>query len=68
MNREQARQIMAIGRKVWSCGVFDSGAHNGARCTPEDPHGGWWRCGYKYKFTADAEVVEKIAAYTTEGS
>ena len=62
MNREQAQQIKALGRKVWACGVFDSGTHNGSKCAPEDPHGGWWHCAYKYKFSADAETVDRIAA------
>lgn len=25
----------------WRCSVVASGFHNGARCTPEDPHDGW---------------------------
>lgn len=64
MNREQARLIMAIASKQWSCQVFGSGMHNGSTCTPTDPHEGWWRCGYKYKFTADSEAVESVAAQT----
>jgi len=34
-------------RRVWRCEVFSSGYHNGARCRPEDPHGGW-ACEYRY--------------------
>ncbi len=30
----------------WVCGVVRSGYHNGARCSPDDPHEGWG-CGMR---------------------
>lgn len=31
--------------RVWRCEVYSSGYHNGCKCGPDDPHGGW-NCGY----------------------
>lgn len=28
-------------QRTWYCGVFASGFHNGCRCDPDEPHGGW---------------------------
>lgn len=36
-------------RREWVCKVVDSGYHNGAHCTPNDPHGGLWNCGYFWR-------------------
>lgn len=33
----------------WVCEVMRSGFHNGARCTPDDPHGGRWQCAWYYE-------------------
>lgn len=30
----------------WACVVVESGYHNGARCTPDEPHADWG-CGYR---------------------
>lgn len=37
--------------KVWNCEVFTSGYHNGCKCGPDDPHGGW-NCRYVWKGVA----------------
>lgn len=34
----------------WVCYVVRSGYHNGAHCTPRDPHGATWNCGYRNEF------------------
>ena len=40
----------------WVCGVTRSGYHNGARCSPTDPHDEYWCCGWRY----EASVVETV--------
>lgn len=32
----------------WVCQVVRSGYHNGARCSPSDPHEGWG-CAYRWE-------------------
>lgn len=32
----------------WICMVLHSGFHNGSQCTPADPHGGDWECGWYF--------------------
>lgn len=44
-----AELIRSVFHKEWVCVVVDSGFHNGARCTPEDPHGGTWQCQWQYR-------------------
>lgn len=33
--------------RVWRCEVFSSGYHNGCKCNPSEPHGGW-NCEYRW--------------------
>lgn len=42
----------------WVCEVFSSGYHNGCKCDPSEPHGGW-RCGYRYEFSYPATPEAK---------
>jgi hypothetical protein len=40
----------------WVCMVVRTGYHNGCRCTPSDPHGGWG-CEYRWEASlTDAEA------------
>ncbi len=34
----------------WVCEVVRSGYHNGAGCSPKDPHGDW-NCCYRYEIS-----------------
>lgn len=39
-------------RHYWRCVVVTSGFHNGAYCSPDDPHdASTWGCGYVYSLT-----------------
>lgn len=33
----------------WVCGVGRSGYHNGANCSPDDPHLNGWGCSYRWE-------------------
>lgn len=44
-----ANALLNKFRKVWRCHVLRSGYHNGATCTPDDPHGPGWNCQYVYE-------------------
>lgn len=49
--------LLSRFERVWDCEVVRTGYHNGAVCTPGEPHGGW-NCGYVWKFPSmtDAEA------------
>lgn len=37
-------------RREWVCKVVESGYHNGAHCSPNDPHSLFeWGCGYYWR-------------------
>jgi hypothetical protein len=46
-------------RRVWRCNVVASGYHNGAHCTPDDPHGGWG-CGYRHVAVLTDEQWDRL--------
>lgn len=41
------KKISATFDRRWLCQVVASGFHNGASCTPDDPHHGWG-CGFRW--------------------
>jgi hypothetical protein len=43
----------------WVCGVVRSGYHNGAKCTPSDPHDPSWKCAYRYELSYYATSTSK---------
>jgi lysozyme family protein len=54
--------------RKWVCMVVRSGYHNGAACTPDDPHGSTvWGCAYRYEVTyreATFAQLERIGGIT----
>lgn len=54
------KALRDVATKRWVCGVVRSGYHNGAGCSPEDPHRGWG-CGYYYEYRIRADRIEKGA-------
>lgn len=56
---EQRRAFTSVVHTVtlyprWVCTVVASGFHNGAPCTPDEPHGGNWSCGWFYRLRTRA--------------
>ncbi len=56
MTETERDRIIANARHRWVCGVVASGFHNGAHCTPDDPHGGRWGCGWHWTSSIRAEA------------
>ena len=55
-----ARPLAALFERRWVCRVVSSGYHNGCHCTPGDPHGEDWNCGWRWVAPAltDTEAVQ----------
>lgn len=41
-------ELAALFERRWRCGVVASGFHNGALCSPSDPHDNSWDCGWRF--------------------
>ena len=52
-----AQALREASVKRWICEVVRSGYHNGAHCSPVDPHEGW-NCGYFYEYTYCVPAAE----------
>jgi len=57
----KAKALEDVATKRWVCEVQSSGYHNGATCSPDDPHEGW-RCEYRYEFSVPATRIEREGA------
>lgn len=40
------KEKKVTGQLEWVCMVVHTGFHNGAGCSPEEPHGDDWECGW----------------------
>lgn len=58
--------VRALFERRWRCEVFSSGFHNGATCTPGDPHGGRWSCEYRWIAGALTEQQARDYGLITE--
>lgn len=62
---DPAKTLRDLFERRWRCGVTASGYHNGAGCTPGDPHGDWG-CGYRWIAPALTEKQAKELGLITE--
>ncbi len=48
----------------WTCRVVSSGYHNGAHCTPSEPHNKEvWSCGYRTTISMSDLYMESVERY-----
>lgn len=62
-NLEALEQLLV---KRWVCEVVRSGYHNGAGCSPKDPHGEW-NCCYRYEISLTQEQYDRLKAADLTG-
>jgi len=60
---EELAELRKLFHRFWRCEVFSSGYHNGAKCTPDDPHGGW-SCQYMWGTPAIPDGQAKMLGLT----
>jgi hypothetical protein len=59
LSRHMVTKLADNADHVWRCEVVSSGYHNGARCSPKEPHGGW-NCGWAWTSTISAPPPSKL--------
>jgi hypothetical protein len=59
LTRHLVSALADNAERRWICEVVDSGFHNGAHCTPREPHAGW-SCGWYWRSTIKAKAPERI--------
>jgi hypothetical protein len=63
-----AKVLRDLFERRWRCGVTASGYHNGAGCSPGDPHDGWG-CGYRWMAPALTEAeAREMGLLNEEGT
>lgn len=61
--KPESQTLASTFTRRWVCNVVRSGYHNGAHCTPDEPHTAW-ECGYRWESTLSDEDMERLV--TTE--
>ena len=54
--------------RQWVCMVVRSGYHNGAYCSPADPHGSDWGCCYRNEISWTDEQIKRVFGSSAQDS
>lgn len=60
---DRLRWLLDRFTRRWVCQVVRTGFHNGARCSPDDPHDPSWRCGWRNEASLNDDQMKVISTH-----